>query len=188
MYKFKLHLILATIILFCCITNSKGTLKPTTVNSITIIDSKITISDKEFSSQLKAQKIMNFPFRVSNISNAPLGNINSCKEFDVLRNFCTKQDTSLTKLDKYYRFKDINDIDEINNSNTEIDYSSHLLFLKRFKPINDSIEVLLFSTDYVNSSFGIWIIATFDVKNMKKIDNAIVGVFLIQEICMKNFI
>ncbi|MCF8296348.1 MAG: hypothetical protein K9J13_02285, partial [Saprospiraceae bacterium] len=186
MSKFTPYIILVSVIISYNI--SQNTIVNQSVESDTsslasnsIKDTIPEISGEEFSKQLEAHKITNLPYEIKSRIRLPNHKWEDSSDYEMIWPISFKRETSLTSLDKYYKFKDINGLDKVNNTyssnENEIDSNWNLILLERFEPNNDSIEVLLLSSNCLSSGFVIWIIATYDMKNMEKIDNAIIGVF-----------
>ncbi len=178
----KLPLIILLFILFVSCNPSKNEVSAsnnfdTKITQIDTVEKIITdVTNNGFLEELKQQEISLLPYSIG--SSIELPNFENVDELELIWSKSQKKEAELNNLDKFFKFKNVKSLDDVLHEKVnliESNYSS--LFHNRFKPINDSIEVLLMSSNFTDSQVIIWFVLTFNIVEKKIIDNAIVGVF-----------
>ena len=178
--KLLLNILLIIFIVSCTPSKNEVSLNnksDTLITQIDTLEKVITeVTNDEFSRSLKQQDIYTLLYSLG--SSIKLPNFENKDELELIWSMSQKTESELNSLDKFFKFKNVKGLDDVLYKRVNLIQSNYnSLFHKRFKPINDSIEVLLMSSNYTDSQVSIWFILTFDIKNQKSVDNAIVGVF-----------
>lgn len=186
MSKFLISILLIATISSCnqqqtIIPNQTPTMDSVKIQSNIIQDTLSIVSDKEFVSQINAYKTLELPYKIKThiwVPNYKSSHIEDENNYNIIWSRAHKPLNKLDSMDVFFKFKDILGLEEfLYERIDEVDTNWSLLLLERFQPLNDSIEVLLLSSNNSESNLIYWIIATYDKINNVKVDNVIVGVF-----------
>ena len=180
MKKSSLHILPLVLFVSCNPTKNEVSLdnkSNTFIKQIDTVEKVITeVTNDEFSKDLRQQEIFSLPYAIG--SGIELPHFENVDERELIWSMSQKPEIELNSLDKFFKFKNLKGLEQVLYEDIDlIEPNFNSLFQKRFKPINDSIEVLLMSSNLKESRVNIWFVLTYDIRNNKAIDNAIVAVF-----------